>query len=246
MKNILTYIIFFCLFCTFGNYAIDYSVGQHIENQSPYYLSFASIGVNSLESHLDCWAKIKTTSSQKELESYLCKILESLNLPIDQKGFKIVKTANNTSLQNELSVGSTDFSFILESDELAKETYFIISIVCKEKTSINEYQKKLNSIIGLNWEFYYQYEGNLDLVVNQEGSRKLLDVMMTNLKISDVKLFNSGATCSCTGFSKDLAKIAPSIKVDQKPVNVQIAIQVDKIANKTNIIVGSPLILSEY
>ena len=47
---------------------------------SPYYLSFASIGAISLESRLDCWAKIKYRLEEDELEQRLLEIVRALDI----------------------------------------------------------------------------------------------------------------------------------------------------------------------
>ena len=75
MKKCVYYICIFIILCFFGDSAIKYSIAQQIENQSPYCLSFASIGANLLESRLDSWAKIKTVKTFAEMDQELKKIL---------------------------------------------------------------------------------------------------------------------------------------------------------------------------
>ncbi|NLB88813.1 MAG: hypothetical protein GX790_06240, partial [Syntrophomonadaceae bacterium] len=109
-----------------------------------------------------------------------------------------------------------------------------------------EYSHKLNRIIGLNWNTYFKYFGQLDLVVDEKSRHKLIEVMMKNLQTENVTIYSDGKTCSATGYALSLEKIAPVVKVNQENINVQIAIQTDEINNQTNIIIGSPLILGEY
>lgn len=246
MKKVLIYILVFIVVCTVISYGIDFTVGQHLQNQSPYYLSFASIGANSLESHLDAWAKIKTTSSEDELKSYLKNILRSLNLPADQNHFRTTANQNKIILEYEISVENCHYKIFLESDEKLKETYFIINIIAEDISNLKEYSHKLNRIIGLNWNTYFKYFGQLDLVVDEKSRHKLIEVMMKNLQTENVTIYSDGKTCSATGYALSLEKIAPVVKVNQENINVQIAIQTDEINNQTNIIIGSPLILGEY
>ena len=81
LKRCVTYIIIFIILCSISNYSIDYVQGKQINEQSPYYLSFASIGAIYLESRLDCWAKIRTSSTTQELQDYLVNILKTLDIP---------------------------------------------------------------------------------------------------------------------------------------------------------------------
>lgn len=246
MKKVLIYILVFIVVCTVISYGIDFTVGQHLQNQSPYYLSFASIGANSLESHLDAWAKIKTTSSEDELKSYLFNILRSLNLPADENNFKTTAGQNMTILEYELSADNSHFKIVLESDNRAKETYFIINIIKEDICNMKEYSSKLNSIIGLKWTTYYKYHGYLDFVVDKNSREKLIEVMMKNLKADNVRVYSDGKTCSATAYAQVLEKMAPMEKINHENINVQIAIQTDEINNRTNVIIGSPLILGEY
>lgn len=246
MKKIILYVLTFIVVCSVTSYGIDYTVGQSLQNQSPYYLSFASIGANSLESHLDTWAKIKTSSTEEELESYLFNILRSLNLPADQNNFKSLINENKIILDYELSVEKSSFKIILESDEKLKETYFIISIIDEDINNLKGYSNKLNNIIGLKWKTYYKHYGVLELVVDGKSSQKLIEVMMKNLQAENVNIYSDGKTCSATGYSKLLERVVPPTKINNENVNVQIAVQIDESKKQTNIIIGSPLILGNY
>lgn len=55
-KKFLFYLSLFTMLIIIGDYGIDYTIAKQINNKSPYYLSFVSIGANSLESRMDCWA----------------------------------------------------------------------------------------------------------------------------------------------------------------------------------------------
>ena len=59
MKKVIIYLSIFVALCSLSSYLIEKELEQKMKPPSPYYLSFASIGAISLESRLDCWAKIK-------------------------------------------------------------------------------------------------------------------------------------------------------------------------------------------
>ena len=60
-----------------------YKINHHITYLCIYRCKFTRIS-------FDSWAKIKTTSSEEELKSYLFSILRSLNLPADQNNFRLI------------------------------------------------------------------------------------------------------------------------------------------------------------
>ncbi|HZJ85223.1 MAG TPA: YwmB family TATA-box binding protein [Syntrophomonadaceae bacterium] len=246
MRKSLIYIAFFITLCILCNFSLDYTIGKQLEKRSPYYLAFASIGVNSLECSLDCWAKIKTTSTEKELEFYLSELLKYLNLPNEADSFRLETNQNSTILHHEIISPDNEYLFLLESDTRTKETYFIISFIANEEANIKGIVEKLNRIMGIKWSHYYKYAGSLTMPLEMEGAAQLINVMEKNLDIQDLENFSGHKTCTCTGYSKRLSDFAPSMVIDGKEVNVQIAIQIDEDAGKTNIIVGSPLILGEF
>ncbi len=244
MRKAIIYLGFFIFFIIISNYGIDYSVSKQLEKQSPYYLAFASIGVNSLEFHLDCWAKIKTTSSAEDLESYWKIIMAMLKLPAEQNLVTYEKTNNSLILSYIISHEGVNYHFILESDEIVKETYFIINVVSNEEALIKNLAAKLNNIISLKWTYYYHYTGSLDMVVGEKGCQELLKVMVKNLQIEEVDSYSHNKTFCKSGYSQLIS--TPSIKVNKQDINVQLAIQIDEVKQQTNIILGSPLIWGDY
>lgn len=246
MKKSLIYIIFFIILCLLCNFSLDYTIGKQLEKRSPYYLAFASIGVNSLECSLDCWAKIKTTSTEKELESYLSELLKSLSLPNETDNFRLEINQSSTILHHEIVSPAHEYSFLLESDSRTEETYFIISFITNEETNIKTIVERLNKIMGIKWSYYYKYAGSLTMPLEMESVTKLISVMQKNLDIENPENFTCHKTSTCTGYSKSLSTSAPSMIIDGKKINVQIAIQIDEDAGKTNIVIGSPLILGEF
>lgn len=246
MKKCFIYIITFIILIFVCNYSIDYTVGKQLEKQSPYYLAFTSIGANSLEFHIDCWAKIKTISSENELKSYLQNILQTLNLPDELDNYRFHKNRNSVILQYEISSPDQKYIFLLESDEKTNETYFIINITAQDEALIKNIPAKLNKIIGISWTYYYLYTASLSAPLDIKGCQEMMKVIEKNLAIRDMEIFADGDTCSFTGYSPLLSNYSQDIKVNDKAVNIQVAFQLDEELKKTNIIFGSPLILGEY
>lgn len=244
MKKILLYIIFFTLLCWGGNYSIDYTIGKQLANRSPYYLSFASIGVNSLTSNLDAWVKIKTNSSKAELEAYLARISASLDVPLIRE--KIVYTEDSgvkTILYRTASKGQK-ISLVLESDE--EETSIVVSITGKgDAVLLKNYESKLEQI-DLDWTYYYTYRGHIGQIIAYDAQTELIKVMLKNLKAREISWYKNGKVTSCAAYSPVLTPFTPSVSLEGKKYNLQIAVQVDEKKNKTYIIIGSPLILGEY
>ncbi len=244
MKKGFLYIVFFVFLSTICNLSIDYTVGKQLEKRSPYYLAFSSIGVNSLECGLDCWAKIKTTSSKEELERYLINFLQSLGLPIEVENFIYESKTDSLILYFESKLDNKEYVFILESDAITQESYFIINFVTTDEAEIEEVRRKFSNIIGINWSYYYQYLGWLDLPLDMKGCQELFAVMAKNLEISNPQVSLSGKKLSSTAYSKKL-KDMPEMLIEEKAINLQIVIQVDEDLEKTKIIIASPLLLNE-
>ena len=98
LKKLFIYLILFGALIIICDYGINYTVAKQIDNKSPYYLSFASIGANSLESRLDCWATIRTSSSNADLEKYLFDIVSNLSLPFGKNNLLVFTSGDTVSI----------------------------------------------------------------------------------------------------------------------------------------------------
>jgi hypothetical protein len=247
LKKVILYILIFICFCGLIELSVNYSLGQQIENQSPYCLSFSSIGANLLESRIDSWAKIKTTSSAKQLDQHLITILEKLQLPINNYKFK--HTSDNTinSLEYECQKSTATFQFILQSDKNQKETYILISIIAKPNSnSINlpNYEKKLKQVLDFNC--YYLYSGYIDYNLEPASRLEFLKLILKQMDAKQVDLYEENNTTSITGFSENLAGNVKPIDTGLHKVNLQAAMRCNRIENRTYVYIGSPVILGEY
>jgi hypothetical protein len=244
LKKSLTYILIFILLCSTSNYSIDYVLGKQIEKQSPYYLSFASIGAIYLESRLDCWAKIRTSSSQQELQDHLCQILQSLDLVLDQKHLNISSTEHATILNYKQEKPKQNLFITIKSDNRLNESYFLLSIICRDKKCvISGYESQLNRNIGLKWQYYYLYQGEIPYLIAEKSKPELISVVLKNLQARKIESYKHNGLVSLTAYSPVLEKTMPALELNGKKYNLQVAISNNNDKAKTEIYIGSPLIL---
>ena len=246
MRRCVMYIIIFIILCSISNYSINYVQGKQINEQSPYYLSFASIGAIYREFRLDCWAKIRTTSTKQELQDYLNIILQSLDITLNPEFLTITEKDNHTILSYEYPQPDQDLFIIIKSDQQLNESYFMISIVCQEqKINLKQYESKLNQIIGLKWESYYLYTGELPYMIPQTDHSQIIAVLLKTMKAHTVENYSSNGTSSIIVYSSRLEENIPALSINGEQCNLQITIRNNK-KGKTNVYIGSPLILSKY
>ncbi len=241
------YIIIFAFLCSIGNYSIEYSLGKKLENQSPYYLSFASIGANSLESRMDCWAKIKTVSSLEELDQNMIKILNSLNLPVDTK--KLIHTSDKQEiiLRYEIENGNEAYNLILKSNWKLKETYYILSFLSSQKNNqFYEYAQTLNDTPGVKWNIYFLYTGTINNIIEYESQEEIVNVVLKKLEAKKIETYKNGKITSATAYSNVIEKINPYIRIEGKKYNIQVAVRINEKEKKTYVYIGTPLILGNY
>lgn len=247
MQRCIIYITIFIILCSISNYSIDYVQGKQIKEQSPYYLSFASIGANYLESRLDCWAKIRTTSTKQDLQDYLNNILQSLDMTLVPESLTISDTENYTILSYELSQPEQNLVITLKSDKQLNESYFMLSVICQDqKIPLDQYESKLNQIVGLKWQYYYLYTGKLPHIIAPNDQSQVITVLLKTMKAHQVERYSSNGITSITAYSSRLEKNIPPLNINGKKYNLQIAIRNKNQTNKTYVYIGSPLILGEY
>ena len=246
LKRCVMSIIIFIILCSISNYSIDYVQGKQIKEQSPYYLSFASIGAIYRESRLDCWAKIRTTSTKQELQDYLNNILQSLDMRLNPEFLTITEKDSYTILSYEFPQPDQDLFIIIKSDEQLNESYFMISIVCQDqKINLKQYETKLNQIIGLKWQSYYLYTGELPHMIAQTDYCQIIAVLLKIMKAYTVENYSNNGSNIVTAYSSRLEENIPAPSINGKKYNLQITIRSNN-KGKTNVYIGSPLILSEY
>lgn len=245
MKKVFFYIIIFVIICFSGDSALKYSIGKEIDSQSPYYLSFASIGANLLESRLDCWAKIRTVTTNEETDQALTKILNHLNLPASQSDFLHQENEETMITQYDLQYNDQNYFFLLQTNKADKESYFLMTAInTREDKQIQEDEMKLKEI--MDCKSYYSYKGLINARPDYTGQEELLKVVMKNLDAKANDVYRDSKIISMTGFSSklDLNKNY-EVDIDGTKNNVQAAIRSNK-EGKTEIYLGFPLLLNDY
>lgn len=247
LKKIIYYLLIFIILITIGDYGINYSIAKSIDNKSPIYLSFASIGANSLESRMECWATIRKPSSAEELKKRLIQILNSLDLPADENKF-VLFTDNNSILLNYL-LAEADLQgyFCLETDLKKEETYLVISLVDSgNRRELTNNEKNLKLIPGVKWQFNYLYTADLDYMVTLDSHRALLEVISKILEVKVMNVYQQGNMTSMAGYSPVIMHKGQQSAINHEIYNFQAAIRNSSTDKKTYIYIGSPLILDDY
>lgn len=247
MKRVLMYLIIFTVICSLADYSIDYTFAKQINKQSPYYLAFASIGANSLESRMDSWAKIRTAATEQDLKLYLETILTAFKLPVKNDDYKLEKHENATILRYEIGSGEEIYNFAIESNKETNECYLIASFIStNDKKQWEESEKIFRGLLGLEWKSYYLYTASIDMFLNSKSRKNFVNVIMNNLEAEGDELYQEGIVTSSAGYSEIIEENIEAIKVENKKYNVQTAIRSNIKQGKTYVYIGSPLILGDY
>ncbi len=243
MRKLVSYLTIFIIICFASNSALIYSIGKEIDQQPLYYLSFASIGANLLESRLDCWAKIKTVSTKQEVDLALTKILLKLNLPAEEKKFMHQENTDTMVTQYGLHANDQDYLFIIQTSKIEKESYFLLTVTSnKDDQQMRNDEKKLKEI--MECKSYYRYKAGLDIQPSQQGQEELLKVMMKNLHSFTDTIYKDNLLVSATGFSDKIT--VEAVKVGGRNCNVQAAIRNNSKTGKGEVYLGFPLLLNDY
>jgi len=245
MKKAIMYLIVFVIICYYSESALKYTMGKEVDNQSPYYLSFASIGANLLESRLDCWAKIKTISSEEEMNQSLLMILNHLNLPADENEFLHQENKEILLTQYDLNYNNQNYYFMLQTNKIQKDSHLLMTVINKQNDQLlRQNEKKLSELFKCT--AYYQFKGSIDARPDYAGQEELLNVVMQNLQADTKNVYRDGQIISITGFSPRLSQNIIPVNVAGDECNVQTAIRRNSKENKTEIYLGFPLLLNDY
>jgi hypothetical protein len=243
----IVYIIIFIFLCVISNYSSNFVIGRHITNQSPYYLSFASIGAIYLESRLDCWAKINTTTSEQEIQDYLLQIMQGINHRVISDNMQIESNNSTKTLFYKEEHPEEKFIVTIKSDNISGITDLMFSIISqKQQYELQTYVEQLIQIPGLKWKFYYLYQGEIPYKLTVESREKLINVILKNMNARENEVYKENGVISTTAYSPVIAKEIPGLNMNGIKYNIQIAMTNSSQKNKTVVYIGSPLILGEY
>lgn len=247
MKRAVLSLILFFLLCLLSNHTIDYTMGRQIENRSPYSLAFASIGAISLESRLDCWAKLRTSSTEDELQRYMQIMASCLDLEFHSDNVLISTQGNNLEMEYTLVEKEVKYYLAVQSSEDSRETHFVVSAETTDPDhSLERIRKKLDRLGILEWHEYYLYKGEINANFDKASIRRLAGVVMKNLEASTGDTYQEGMSFSCTGYSNTMERSIKPIWIDGERYNVQVAFYSSPSQDTTYVYIGFPLIVGNY
>jgi len=243
MKKVLIYLIIFTVLCAVSSYGVDYLVFHKIENISPYYLSFSSIGAISLESRVDCWAKINTSLSVNELSQNLKNIIDCLGLSVIDNEITTESTNNGYVLGYQCESGKLIYSVKAETELNENESYLLLTIISNnpEPVDLTIVEEQLKSS-RYKWKYYYLYTGKLDYCVDSDSRREMLKVILDNLAADSLEIYEDEYMTSMTGYT---SLFKNSVTIQGNKYNVQTAIR-NSQDKETLVYIGQPLILGDY
>lgn len=241
MKKVLIYLMVFAFLCMASGYGIDYLVYNRIDHQSPYYLSFASIGAISLESRLDCWAKINYKLSQEELDKQSKEILSTLG--IDHPKIIQNNQASDCLINYTSQTGRLTYSISAETDSDKNETYFLLHVISLDQNyDLEKIEEKLRDS-NLNWQYYYLYTGKIDHYVDGESRSKLISVILENMRAEASEVYEDQYMTSSTAYTPLFDN---SVTVQSQKYNLQVAAKSTSQQQQAIIYIGQPLIIGDY
>ncbi|CFX03255.1 Protein of unknown function DUF1779 [Syntrophomonas zehnderi OL-4] len=242
MKKISIYLIIFILACLLTDSAVNYSIAKQINDQSPYCLTFASIGANLLESRFDCWATIKSAQTFKEMDQELEKILVLLDLPVNKANFYQKEQNGVKLLQYELFHYNQNYSFTLRTQ--SQSTIFLLSTISSHNDKRQRQEEdRLKSV--MNCKSYYSYQGIIKAHLDKNGRKEFLDVINKSLDVKVLDQYEDDYVISMIGFSPKFKSIK-SEKIAGKNINLQLALRSQEKKNQTYVYLGTPLLLDNY
>jgi hypothetical protein len=244
MKKIIIYLVIFALLCAGSSYGLDYMVYHKLDKQSPYYLSFASIGAFSLESQVDCWATINKKLTNQELSIRLEELTNYVGVPFINSNVQRDNTPNGIMLTYKYSLQDITYLFKAEVDKKQGKSFLLINI-CSSRKNLDDLRSIENKLKSsqYKWKYYYLYTGKLEHYLNQDSQAKVINVLMENLEAQQEELYKDQNMISVAGYSPLFNNC---VKVQNKKLNVQVAIKSDMNKDDTIIYIGQPLILGDY
>ncbi len=243
MKRVFVSIWLFIFLCLLTKTGIDYSIAEQIDKRSPYYLSFASIGANLLESRLDCWARIKTAENFKDMDLELSKLLELLHLPIDRSSIMYKQEDGKLTLSYQISQKQIDYLIIIQSHN--HTTHFIFTAISRQDDIALRHQAAL---LKQNYQAmtYFQYKGIINARPDREGKMKTIGVICKCLQAQKMDSYETENVVSMAAYSPSLLNQYDQVELAGQIYNLQIAIHNDSNKNQSYVYLGIPLLLNDY
>lgn len=241
LRKTIAYLVIFAIIYFCSDSYLKYCIAEQSKNQTPYRLAFASIGANLLESRIDCWATINTDGSLEELDQILLQLLNHLDLPAQSNRFLHREEHDIITVEYNLILPDMKYSFLLQTDKRGNNSDILVTAVDREDERLCLLEGKLQQVH--DFTVYYQYKGIMEARPDATGREELLEILFTNLDAISSSSYKDGAMLSMAGHSKSVH--TKPIIVSGKPINIQAAIRINN-ENKTEVKIGTPLLLNDY
>ncbi len=240
-RKTMAYLAIFAIIYFCSDSYLKYCIAEQSKNQTPYRLAFASIGANLLESRIDCWATIKTDGSFGELDQILLRLLNHLDLPAQSNRFLHREEHDIITVEYNLILPDTQYFFLLQTDKTGNNSNILVTAVYREDERLWVLEGKLQQVH--DFTVYYQYKAIIEARPDAMGQKELLEILFANLNAISSSNYNEGTMLSMAGHSR-LVRCKPII-VSGRPINIQATIRISN-ENKTEVRIGTPLLLNDY
>lgn len=245
MKRALIYIGIFIFIIITSNLAVNYSAARQIEGRSPYYLCFASIGAISLESRLDCWAKLEENLDDNAMRDELDKLLKILKIPPANGQIVFDGQGQIRKLNYTVASQGIDYSIAITSDAAAQITDFTCTVKTGDRyINLQNIAESLETDSSMSWKCYYLYAGRLPASLNAAAQRDLMKVIIHHFKGQEINRYRDNRMTVITAYSPVAGM--DGVDLAGRKCNLQAAVRRDNISDNSYVYIGSPLILGDY
>jgi len=245
LKRASIYISIFLFLIFISNFTLDYSAARQIEGRSPYYLCFASIGAISLESRMDCWAKLEADLDDNQMRDELKKIIKILEIPPANGQIVFDRQGQIRKLQYNGASKGVDYGITITSNAAARISDFTCTAKTRNKYSnLQKAAQALEAASSLTWKCYYLYSGRLPTPLNEAAQRELMKVVLKHFKGQEINRYHDSRMTVITAYSPVVG--VESVVLAGRKCNLQASIRRDSISDNSYVYIGSPLILGDY
>ncbi|NLW91867.1 MAG: hypothetical protein GXY34_09735 [Syntrophomonadaceae bacterium] len=245
MQKPLAYLLIFIFLTLAGSIGADYTMARHVAERSPYYLCFASIGAISLESRLDCWAKLKANLNDDEMNIKLTEILKPLNLSPADGRTNLKHQGSIHKLHYTCHKRGLDYQVVINCDAKINGTDIIVTVKTHDpRANLQQIAARLKSAGRMDWKAYFFYSGKMPEQLDQAAQNNLMKVVLKLFKAQQINHYQDEHMTIVTAYSRVLD--CDSITLNGRDCNLQASVRNDTVTDMTYIYLGSPLLLGDY
>lgn len=243
MKKLLLYLLVFAVCVVFCEHRIDQVAQSSDQAGSSIRQAMLDSGAVLSMSRLDSWAQINRAASAAELDQMMEGALDCLGLlPVEIDSRDLAQSAVR-EYQHEKGLGQVQLT--IRADYPADITFISFIYIDNGATGdLNGWVRKMEQGGEWDWHHYYLYSANLTESAQNTKGGELLQNVMSHLGGQTKEVFSDGTTCSQTGYAKGLNEMVTPVWVENRKVNVQLALSPS--GQKRVLLIGIPLILGEY